>query len=39
MKHIKKISTVRADAFLDFFNAMYRAWEDFKFAKKNEFSF
>ncbi len=38
MKHIKKISTVRADAFTDFLNAIWRAWQDFRIAKKNEIS-
>ena len=36
MKHLKKISTTRADAFTDFFNAVWRAWQDFLYAKKNE---
>ncbi len=36
MKHIKPITTVRADAFIDLLNAMWRAWRDFQFAKKNE---
>lgn len=38
MKHIKPISVTRADAFTDFFNAIWRSWQDFRFAKKNEFS-
>lgn len=36
MKHIRKITTVRADAFTDFMNAIWRAWQDFRYAKKNE---
>ena len=36
MKHLRQISTPKADAFLDFYNALYRAWIDFGNAKKNE---
>lgn len=35
MKHIRTISVARADAFTDLLNAVYRAWLDFIFAKKN----
>lgn len=38
MKHIKKITMVRADAFTDLLNAVWRAWQDFRYAKKNEYS-
>ncbi len=37
MKHIRKISATRADAFTDFLNAIWRAWYDFRFGKKNEY--
>lgn len=37
MKHIKTISMTRADAFTDFLNAVWRAWQDYRVAKKNEF--
>jgi hypothetical protein len=36
MKHIKTITTARADSFTDFMNAFWRAWIDFRYAKKNE---
>ena len=36
MKHIKTITVARADAFTNFFNAVFRAWQDFLFEKKNE---
>ncbi len=36
MKHIKKISVVRAEAFANFFNAFWRAWRDFQYSKKYE---
>ena len=36
MKHIKRISVTRADAFIDFFNAFWRAWRDFQYNKKYE---
>lgn len=39
MKHLKTISIARADAFTDFTNAIYRAWRDFRFGKKNELGF
>lgn len=39
MKHLKRISVVRADAFTNFMNAMWRAWQDFRFEKKNEIGF
>ncbi len=28
MKHIRKVSVVRADAVSDFSNAVWRAWQD-----------
>ena len=36
MKHIKRLTTARADAFTDFTNAVWRAFQDFRFGKKNE---
>jgi len=36
MKHIRQISTPRADAFISFYNALYRAWIDFRTGKKDE---
>ncbi len=36
MKHIKTITVTRADAYANFFNAVYRAWQAFLFEKKNE---
>ena len=38
MKHIKPITTMRADAFTNFMNAVWRAWEDFRYEKKNEYA-
>jgi hypothetical protein len=36
MKHIRQISTPKADAFIDFYNALFRAWVGFRDDKKNE---
>jgi hypothetical protein len=36
VKHIRKITSRRADAFTDFLNDLQRAWSNFVFAKKNE---
>ncbi len=36
MKHIRKVSAMRADAFTDFRFAVSREWNDFLFAKKQE---
>jgi hypothetical protein len=36
MKHIRRVTCVRADALTDFLSAISRAWSDFLFAKKNE---
>jgi len=36
MKHIKAITVARADAITDFWNDIWRAWLEFKIAKKNE---
>lgn len=36
MKHIRKISARRADAFSDFLNTVWSAWQDFLQTKKNE---
>jgi len=36
VKHIRKVSARRADAFTDFLNDLQKAWSDFVFAKKNE---
>lgn len=38
MKHLKPISARRADAFTNFFNAIWRAWMDFRYEKKNEYA-
>ena len=38
MKHIKTISTAKADAFTNFYNAIWRSWQDFRYQKKNEYS-
>jgi hypothetical protein len=34
MKHVRKISATRADAFTAFFNDLWRAWYDYRDAKK-----
>lgn len=39
MKHVKRITVVRADAFINFMNAVWRAWQDFRFEKKNEIGY
>lgn len=39
MKHVRKISArkmVQADAVSDFYNAIWAAWLNFLYAKKNE---
>lgn len=36
MKHIKPVSTPKADSFLDFYNDLFRAWVEFRDSKKNE---
>lgn len=39
MKHIRSVSSnkaVRADALADFYNAVWQAWLDYIYAKKNE---
>jgi len=36
MKHIKPISTPKADSFMDFTNSVYRAWVEFREEKKHE---
>lgn len=39
MKHVRSISNpprVRADAYGDFLNALWQAWLEFVFTKKNE---
>jgi len=36
MKHIKRITVARAEAFTNFFNATWRAWRDFRYNKKYE---
>jgi len=36
MKHIRTITSKRADAFSDFWNDLSRAWSNFVYAKKNE---
>ena len=35
MKHITPITMVRADALASFWNAIWRAWNDFLCEKKN----
>jgi len=38
MKHIRKVSArhgIRADAYADFLNAVWQAWLNFLYAKKN----
>lgn len=37
MKHIKPMSTQRAEAFRDLMFAIMRAWYDFRIQKKNEY--
>lgn len=39
MKHIKTISTSKADAFTTYYNAIWRAWRNFQYEKKNESQF
>mgnify|MGYP006972337459 CR=1 FL=1 len=39
MKHIRKMTLKRADAFNNFMNAVWRAWQDFRYEKKNEVGF
>ena len=39
MKHFKTISVVKADAFFDFYNSLFRAFNEFRYAKKEEFPF
>jgi len=36
VKHIRKVTARKADAFSDFLNDLQRAWSNFVFAKKNE---
>jgi len=36
MKHIKTLSMTRADAFNNFLNDIWVAWQNFRFDKKNE---
>jgi hypothetical protein len=36
MKHIKTITVTKADAFANLFNAVWRAWQDFLYEKKND---
>lgn len=39
MKHLKRITTVRrADAYNDFLNDVWRAWQDFRYEKKNQWA-
>jgi hypothetical protein len=39
MRHIRKMTLRKADAFTNFLNAVWRAWQDFKYEKKNEIGF
>lgn len=36
MKHIRKVTTARADAFSDFLNDISAAWLNYRYAKRNE---
>lgn len=39
MKHVRRVTRVRsleADAYADFLNAVWQAWLDFSYTKKNE---
>ena len=39
MKHLRKVTTaraLRADIYADFLNAVWQAWTQFLYAKKNE---
>lgn len=36
MKHLRPVTVARADAFTDLYNAIWRAWRDFRYAKKND---
>ncbi len=38
MKHIRKITATRADAFTELMLAVGRAWYDFRYQKKNEYA-
>jgi len=38
MKHCKPVSLRKADAFTNFMNAVWRAWMDFRYEKKNEYA-
>ncbi len=38
MKHVTRITVARADAFTDFWNALWRAWQDFRYDKAREFN-
>jgi len=37
MKHCRPVSLRKADAFTNFMNAIWRAWMDFRYEKKNEY--
>lgn len=39
MKHLRRISMSRADAFNEFMNALWRAWQDFRYQKNDEIEF
>ena len=36
MKHLKRMSVSRADAFTDFWNAIWRAWQSYNYDKNRE---
>ncbi len=36
MKHIRRVSSMRADAFSDFMDGVWREWRIFREAKKDE---
>ena len=37
MKHIKPVTVARADALTDLWDAVWSAWLNFRFAKKNDY--
>ncbi len=39
MRHLRTISMAPADAFNDFMNALWRAWQDFRYEKNREITF
>lgn len=39
MRHVKVVTVKRADAYTDFLNALWRAWQDFRYQKNEEIAF